>query len=175
MSFSEPDRKKITIIKSTIHKFLSALSSPHGSRRLLPSSAASVVSRGPCLCRALSFTVDHRQSRGALPPQSSSAEWNEGDTERTRSKRLTAFQTFTELISISISSGIRLDSLPSLPSTSSQGCASLLNGPSPGFLHAPLQLLRRLRYGERSEGNERLEAERQELYHRNRGPFLGPE
>ena len=66
-------------------------------------------------------------------------------------------------------------SLPSLPSTSSQGCASLLNGPSPGFLHAPLQLLRRLRYGERSEGNERLEAERQELYHRNRGPFLGPE
>lgn len=54
------------------------------------------------------LTVDHRQSRGALPPQSSSAEWNEGDTERTRSKRLTAFQTFTELISISISSGIRL-------------------------------------------------------------------
>lgn len=39
--------RRAPIIKSTIHKFLSALSSPHGSRRLLPSSAASVVSRGP--------------------------------------------------------------------------------------------------------------------------------
>ena len=30
--------RRAPIIKSTIHKFLSALSSPHGSRRLLPVS-----------------------------------------------------------------------------------------------------------------------------------------
>ena len=59
--------RRAPIIKSTIHKFLSALSSPHGSRRLLPSSAASVVSRGPCLCRALSFTVA-RETETRAPP-----------------------------------------------------------------------------------------------------------
>lgn len=61
--------RRAPIIKSTIHKFLSALSSPHGSRRLLPSSAASVVSRGPCLCRALSFTVA-RETETRAPPHS---------------------------------------------------------------------------------------------------------